>query len=179
METETRSQAGDSQAGSAAGTRRKLTEDQEREVTRLYADTETPVSEISKRFGIGESSVYRVAQRHGAWASGGCRDRRSQGSDATGKWSPEAGCSCSRRCTGNAGEARTSARQWCRDRWSGGTRSNRRTARTPAARRNGRDSRCRWQLPGEFCGRPSVQSRHNGGCDPSSRSGWRDRHHRH
>ena len=48
------------------GTRRKLNDQQEREVTRLYAETETPVSEISKRFGIGESSVYRVAQRHGA-----------------------------------------------------------------------------------------------------------------
>jgi transposase-like protein len=51
---------------SAKGTRRKLSDAQEREVTRLYAATETPVSEISKRFGIGESSVYRVAQRHGA-----------------------------------------------------------------------------------------------------------------
>src|SRR5579859_4651004 len=50
----------------AKGTRRKLNDAQEREVTRLYASTETPVSEISKRFGIGESSVYRVAQRHGA-----------------------------------------------------------------------------------------------------------------
>src|SRR4030088_771814 len=62
-----------SDAGSAATqneggatTRRKLSDQQEREVTRLYAETETPVSEISKRFGIGESSVYRVAQRHGA-----------------------------------------------------------------------------------------------------------------
>jgi transposase-like protein len=50
----------------ATGTRRKLTDQQEAEVTRLYAQTDTPVSEISKRFGIGESSVYRVAQRHGA-----------------------------------------------------------------------------------------------------------------
>ena len=49
-----------------AGTRRKLSDQQESEVTRLYAETDTPVSEISKRFGIGESSVYRVAQRHGA-----------------------------------------------------------------------------------------------------------------
>src|SRR5438309_2136439 len=65
METETRSSAGSDSAG-GAGTRRKLSEDQEREVTRLYAETDTPVSEISKRFGIGESSVYRVAQRHGA-----------------------------------------------------------------------------------------------------------------
>ena len=48
------------------GTRRKLNDQQEREVTRLYASTETPVSEISKRFGIGESSVYRIAQRYGA-----------------------------------------------------------------------------------------------------------------
>src|SRR5713101_7783140 len=52
--------------GGGVGPRRKLSDQQEREVTRLYAETETPVSEISKRFGIGESSVYRVAQRHGA-----------------------------------------------------------------------------------------------------------------
>src|SRR5436190_18514335 len=64
-ETETRPQAA-AEGEAATGSRRKLTEDQEREVTRLYAETETPVSEISKRFGIGESSVYRVAQRHGA-----------------------------------------------------------------------------------------------------------------
>src|SRR5258708_31708087 len=54
------------QSDGASTTRRKLSDTQEREVTRLYAETETPVSEISKRFGIGESSVYRVAQRHGA-----------------------------------------------------------------------------------------------------------------
>src|SRR6202171_5025257 len=54
------------QGDGAKGTRRKLNDQQEREVTRLYAETETPVSEISKRFAIGESSVYRVAQRHGA-----------------------------------------------------------------------------------------------------------------
>src|ERR1700694_2166312 len=54
------------QGDGAATTRRKLNDSQEREVTRLYAETETPVSEISKRFWIGESSVYRVAQRHGA-----------------------------------------------------------------------------------------------------------------
>src|SRR5713101_4752540 len=54
------------QGDGATTTRRKLSDQQEREVTRLYAETETPVSEISKRFGIGESSVYRVAQRHGA-----------------------------------------------------------------------------------------------------------------
>jgi DNA-directed RNA polymerase specialized sigma subunit len=47
-------------------TRRKLSEEQEAEVTRLYAETDTPPPEIAARFGIGESSVYRVAQRHGA-----------------------------------------------------------------------------------------------------------------
>src|SRR5438132_592777 len=58
--------SGGAQSDGASTTRRKLSDPQEREVTRLYAETETPVSEISKRFGIGESSVYRVAQRHGA-----------------------------------------------------------------------------------------------------------------
>src|SRR6476619_5717672 len=65
--TETETSAEPRSGGEGAtGSRRKLTEEQEREVTRLYAETDTPVSEISKRFGIGESSVYRVAQRHGA-----------------------------------------------------------------------------------------------------------------
>ncbi len=46
--------------------RRKLSDEQEREVTRLYAETSTPTAEIARRFGIAESSVYRVTQRHGA-----------------------------------------------------------------------------------------------------------------
>jgi transposase-like protein len=46
--------------------RRKLSDEQEREVTRLYAETSTPTPEIARRFGIAESSVYRVSQRHGA-----------------------------------------------------------------------------------------------------------------
>jgi transposase-like protein len=50
----------------ATGTRRRLNDQQEQEVARLYAETETPIADISRRFGIGESSVYRVAQRHGA-----------------------------------------------------------------------------------------------------------------
>src|SRR6266536_4454142 len=58
--------ASNGQGDGSASTRRKLSDQQEREVTRLYAETETPVSEISKRFGIGESSVYRVVLRHGA-----------------------------------------------------------------------------------------------------------------
>src|ERR1700712_4987648 len=67
-----------SSSDGATTTRRKLSDAQEHEVTRLYAETETPVSEISKRFGIGESSVYRVAQRHGAKLRG--RSSTSSGS---------------------------------------------------------------------------------------------------
>src|SRR5215470_10058076 len=79
-------------AEGATGSRRKLTEEQEREVTRLYAETETPVSEISKRFGIGESSVYRVAQRHGA----SLRGRTSTGA-ASGSSSASSGTGTGRR----------------------------------------------------------------------------------
>src|SRR5713101_1808896 len=64
------------QGDGATTTRRKLNDAEEREVTRLYAETETPVSEISRRFGIGESSVYRVVQRHG----GALRGRSSTSS---------------------------------------------------------------------------------------------------
>jgi transposase-like protein len=57
---------GAEEAGRVSRPRRKLSDEQEREVTRLYAETTTAVPEIAGRFGIGESSVYRVAQRHGA-----------------------------------------------------------------------------------------------------------------
>ena len=49
----------------SAGPRRKLTDDQEREIARVYGATTTPASQISSQFGISESSVYRVAERHG------------------------------------------------------------------------------------------------------------------
>src|SRR5713101_825889 len=74
------------QGDGATGTRRKLSDQQEREVTRLYSETETPVSEISKRFGIGESSVYRVAQRHGAKLRG----RTATSSGTRAKTTPRA-----------------------------------------------------------------------------------------
>jgi hypothetical protein len=45
---------------------RKLTDEQEHEVIRLYADTTTPLVEIGRRFGIGQTSVARIAQRRGA-----------------------------------------------------------------------------------------------------------------
>jgi hypothetical protein len=44
---------------------RKLTDAQEREVARLYAETDTPLGEIARRFSIGQSSVARIAQRQG------------------------------------------------------------------------------------------------------------------
>jgi transposase-like protein len=50
--------------------RRKLSDEQEREVTRLYAETSTPTAEIARQFGVAESSVYRLAQRHGATLRG-------------------------------------------------------------------------------------------------------------
>ncbi|MDQ6675527.1 MAG: hypothetical protein M3069_33160 [Chloroflexota bacterium] len=45
---------------------RRLSEDQESEVTRLYAETPSPLANIARRFGIGQTSVSRIAQRHGA-----------------------------------------------------------------------------------------------------------------
>src|SRR5437763_12075267 len=92
-ETETRPQAA-AEGEAATGSRRKLSEDQEREVTRLYSETETPVSEISKRFGIGESSVYRVAQRHGA---------KLRGRTSTGPSGGGGGASTGGRATGTRG----------------------------------------------------------------------------
>jgi transposase-like protein len=45
--------------------RRRLTTDEGREIARLYAETDTPTSDIRDRFGIGESSLYRIVQRQG------------------------------------------------------------------------------------------------------------------
>jgi len=45
---------------------RKLSDEQERELTRLYAETPMPANEIGQRFGIALTSVARIAQRHGA-----------------------------------------------------------------------------------------------------------------
>jgi len=45
---------------------RKLTDEQELEVTQLYAETATPLGEIGQRFGISQTSAARIAQRRGA-----------------------------------------------------------------------------------------------------------------
>jgi hypothetical protein len=57
---------------------RRLSDEQELELTRLYSETDTPVPQIASRFGVGESSVYRISQRHGA----SLRGRRSTGAAA-------------------------------------------------------------------------------------------------
>jgi len=45
---------------------RKLTDEQERELTRLYAETRTPLADIARAFSVSEVSVSRIAQRNGA-----------------------------------------------------------------------------------------------------------------
>lgn len=65
-ESASMTRVGAEEARRGALPRRKLSDEQEREVTRLYAETSTPTPEIARRFGIAESSVYRVTQRHGA-----------------------------------------------------------------------------------------------------------------
>src|SRR6266853_1617174 len=89
-----------SQYDGATTTRRKLNDQQEREVTRLYAETEIPVSEIGKRYGIGESSVYRVAQRHGAALRGRTATASAGGGDSAG--ASAAGAATGRRGRGRA-----------------------------------------------------------------------------
>src|SRR5712692_3170670 len=42
--------------------RRILSEDQKREIVRLYAETTTSVPDLKKQFGIAESSLYRLIQ---------------------------------------------------------------------------------------------------------------------
>jgi transposase-like protein len=56
---------------------RKLTDEQALAMTHLYAQTNTPVAEIARTYGIGEPYVYRVAKRHGAALRG--RVSRDQG----------------------------------------------------------------------------------------------------
>src|SRR5258708_3238267 len=45
--------------------RPRLSNDEEREIARLYAETSTPTSQIRERFGIGDGSLYRAMQRQG------------------------------------------------------------------------------------------------------------------
>jgi transposase-like protein len=45
--------------------RRLLSEDQKREIVRLYAKTDTPLAAIKQQFSIAESSLYRLIQQRG------------------------------------------------------------------------------------------------------------------
>ncbi len=58
---------------------RKLTAEQEGELTRLYAETSTPIADIARTFSISEVSVGRIAQRNGAAS----RRRRAAARDTT------------------------------------------------------------------------------------------------
>jgi transposase-like protein len=57
-------------------TRRKLTEAQKADLSRMYAETATPLSEIKSLFGIAESSLYRLLQQRGITLRG--RTARSE-----------------------------------------------------------------------------------------------------
>ena len=194
METESRTEAGAGESrrggGEGAGTRRKLNEEQEREVTRLYAETDTPVSEISKRFGIGESSVYRVAQRHGAklrgrttstsaaggtaaatgGGAGGGRGRRGAGRPVAAGATPGAS-------TGRAAAPGGTARRGRGAATVAGTTAG--ATATPAPSTNGRRRRTRWGTrTGHPCGchgrprwRTRARTRSKGGCRGWSNTG--------
>lgn len=60
---------------------RKLSDDQERELTRLYGEGGTPIADIARTFGLSEVSVGRIARRNGA-ASRRQRATRVPGSAA-------------------------------------------------------------------------------------------------
>ena len=100
---------------------RKLSDEQELEVARLYRDTDTSVPQIARQFGIGESSVYRVSQKHGAStrtaAAGGKRDNGSRAASepAASRTPASAGSSAPRRRragqTGRSATGQPSARR--------------------------------------------------------------------
>ena len=52
------------------GKRRNLSEQQKRELVRLYSETTTALPEIKSRFGIAESSLYRLLQQRGVAVRG-------------------------------------------------------------------------------------------------------------
>jgi transposase-like protein len=95
--------------------RRRLNEEQEREVTRLYTETALSVPDISKQFSIGESSVYRIAARHGARLRGRVAEGaapgakaatgRRRGRPAANQPAPDAGITRRRRGRAAAGQA--------------------------------------------------------------------------
>lgn len=100
--------------------RRRISQDEEREIARLYADNSTSTAEIRQRFGIGDSSLYRVVQRHGVALRGhtglSTRSKSSPAKPAAGTGSrlsaaaatPRTSARAARRSTPSAAQ-RTSA----------------------------------------------------------------------
>src|SRR5262249_37423049 len=71
---------------------RKPSDQKEKELTSLYSTSQTPVSDLAKKYGIGESSVYRIVQKHGAALRGrsasdssGARKAAAGGGAAAGR----------------------------------------------------------------------------------------------
>jgi len=112
--------------------RRRISQDEEREIARLYADNSTSTAEIRQRFGIGDSSLYRVVQRHGV-ALRGHTGLSTQSKPSRAKPAPGTGS----RLSAAAATPRTSTRAARRSTPS----AARRTTPTPAeALPVGRDS---------------------------------------
>jgi len=80
--------------------RRRVSQNEAREIGRLYAETSTPTSEIREQFGIGDSSLYRIVQRQGIAL-------RGRVTSATGSKPPPA--ARARRAAARAGTARSAA----------------------------------------------------------------------
>jgi transposase-like protein len=60
---ESTSTSNSSSARPAGSRRPRLTQEEQREIARLYSESGTSTSAIRERFGIGESSLYRVLQQ--------------------------------------------------------------------------------------------------------------------
>jgi transposase-like protein len=87
------------------GSRRpKLSQEESREIARLYSDTNTSTSAICSQFGIGESSLYRIVQRQGIPVQTPARGRRAVAATR----SKPAGPASTRRATPTNGVSSTS-----------------------------------------------------------------------
>src|SRR5258708_40379293 len=96
--------------------RRTLSTTEGREIARLYAETNTPTSDIRARFGIGESSLYRIVQRQGVPLRG-----RTSASKAPGRQPAQAPDPRRSRSSSGGGQTASPARS-----------TNATTARRPA-----------------------------------------------
>ena len=63
--------------------RRRLTQDEQREIARLYAEPNASAHDIRERFGIGDSTLYRVLSRFGVSRRGTAGTVSLSTSDAT------------------------------------------------------------------------------------------------